>query len=306
MEKDTKKPKIAANDMWNVVASPPDAEPDIILIFHGLMALWQPNKSKLEFVSHGQVKKHKLKVSVGKCVGGVFQGSPRKTINPPNLSFLTTNNPSEVKVYSDGLKERSFDWIIDLEKEHHQKLDKEHTPHKISILDGGILYTYATTTAKFFLDGAPNWTESRQVAAMLAINIYLDAGKEGILVGYNNSPKTFPKLKKGETHVIIFDNDCQETSGKRCQYYPNRPTPQERNDFYLNYENIIDNSAGRVSEFFLRIDPANPGSGLHFFDNDCNARPFSMSKDKKFILESNNSPCTATGYGRTGESGGGG
>ena len=121
METKGKKRKTAVGSKWKGINTPPPPNPDIVLIFHGLMAVSQKNINKIDFICHGLEDKHELKIIIGKWESGAFRQIERIEQPSKIIKFTTTNVQSEIKVFSKNLERKSFDWIVDIEREHRRK-----------------------------------------------------------------------------------------------------------------------------------------------------------------------------------------
>lgn len=272
-----------------------ETQPDMILIFHGAMALCQRNSpDQFEFGCHSDTgaKKHFLGVTIGNAIGNTFANQAQLPF-PPNSNFIfsvegATASPARVYLPSSS-NARSFSQVIDIEKIYKKRVSKKHInfPNLI-IVKNGVLYTKAYTSSTFTLES----TSPKSRAEMIAINVNFNGG-EGVLK-FKGGEKRFPR--GNNPHVIYFENDCIDGIDK-CSWKPYHSTkPEERNDFYMNYKNVIDKTL-IAKEYELKIsdDSANGPVSTH--------RPYIpvpfQTKMKGKKMSSDDAPCQSTGYGGT-------
>jgi hypothetical protein len=285
--------------MWSEVGNFV-SNPDIILVFHGLMALCErSNPKQFEFGCFGENegKKHDLKISVGYVdPADNFVVSNCIPVSAKEIFDFKVEGATgtPIGVYKPaGTDNKSFAHGVDIEEKYRQRVSKQRPNFSNFIrVHNGLLYTKALTTSKFNLR---NGERSRVLAAQLAINIRLNPGESGVLTT-SAGTRIPPFTKQNDPHVIYFNNDCEENGGK-CKWYPTSDYKEKRNDFYLHYRNVIDgNLIGGVEYELKRVTTG--GNDLQSTHKPIIPTPFQY-KGKVKIFESNKAPCHATGYGDT-------
>lgn len=267
-------------------------KPDIILIFHGLMAVWEDKTPKsLNFGCHSAADKpHKLEIQIGNHSNNLFNIESKINSFEANTDFEFyiegTRTEPTIGIYHNGKAPnpmRNFDNVISIEKLHGTDIWRENPSfsHLIKVKNG-VLYTKEYTPSTFDLYNDERYEFSdKMVASELGINLSLDEGQVGVL----KFGKDFIRFAKGERtpHVIRFTNECN---------YDWKPEGEEteRNDFYLNYDNLIDMS--KIDNKYRLYLKTPSESDLVSTYGPRSVKP---SASKKY-QSSRNSPCTAQGY----------
>jgi hypothetical protein len=163
--------------------------------------------------------------------------------------------------------------------------------HLITV-ENGLLYTVSPTTAIFEIRSQEGGQQMapRPVARLVGLNIFLDDNQKGILEIDGQAPIEFSK--DGSPRTLRFNNECDVT------YFPASPNYKMRNDFYMDYEEIIDTSVNEVNENFLMVvaqkEPNLTSNFFGFAALDDGDGGDDGSDDGK-----NTSPCTVRAYGNT-------
>lgn len=256
---------------WSLTPLLPSA--NLVLIFDGMMALCErKNPAQYEFLCHGEsegTRSHDLEVKIdGKPLENandfsqfefyVLDKTDEKTTETNRIGAYTPNSSNE----------QAFSHLIDLEQIFGGEL-KKHNPLRFANqinIKNGVIHTSKLSEYEFSLvDVEGNEImQPRQIATELSINISLADNEIGILKWYNdNQEPNFQQFDNQENHTIYFNNDCTDTS-----------TPDGKckdSDFWLNFENIIDDSEKR-------------GCYLKQYINIMTAKEY---------------PCASSGYGET-------
>jgi hypothetical protein len=273
--------------------------PDIILVFHGLMAFCErSNPKQFQFGCFGEngPKKHNLKISVGSVDSADKFLAVTQVPVSTNEIFdfkIEGGTGTPIAVYRPtGADKKSFSHGVDIEEKYDRRVSKQRPDFSNFIrIHNGLLFTKALTTSTFNLkSGEP----SRVLAAQLAVNIRLGPGESGVLT--SSGGVRVPFLKQTDPHVIYFDNDCEE-NGSKCQWFPTSGYKEKRNDFYLHYHNVIDrNLIGGVEYELKRVTIG--GNDIESTHKPIIPTPFRYYRKIK-IFEDNKAPCHETGYGKT-------
>ncbi len=285
-------------------------QPDIILVFHGLMALCQRNKPKqqFEFGCHGSNSSHQLKVKVGRIGSkGEFEENPAGFVFDRDSNFIFSvsggNGVTPINVYnsSDVSNKRNFSNVIDIEDLYQKRVSKDLVNFSnLIIVKQGLLYTKSLSSSMFTLDQIT--LDERRVAVQVAINIKLNGGTGILKYKGGNRELELPETK-GKPHVIYFENDCDSCN---------------TNDFPLNYVNVIDSNKTGGIKFDLKLSTESdlPSESTHEPDIPIQFRTIKlppsldsskMSSETPVSTKtlhppiSDEAPCTAYGYGNTPE-----
>jgi hypothetical protein len=303
---------------------PPD-EPTVRIVFHGLMCFFFDSKNKtcevgIHNTTHGNsthAHPHELSIGVwlkspnGDCLfehPGKLPGSTSHAIGNVTIDVDDSIAPPGVAdgiyVYQSStsfIDERNWSHVIDFEDIYGpltKSIDSNTLKPSVRINKHGVFYTLHRTESQFVLhpeDGSADKSvgQDGHVAEFVAANIYL---KSTGSVTLNAPILPIPLVLSAATglkYQIDIMNNCRK-GGAKCVFHPASTHKEERNDFYLYYENFKWGSKPNP-EFQLIKTPSGepnpdwaqrlkiciePDVGRHFDADD-------------------KAPCGATGYGGT-------
>ena len=280
------------NPNWQKTDSFPTIQPDITIIFEGLMALCQRDDNHhFEFACYGNELGHKLILRIDRLIRDELEtGIEQMILENTDITFRVLNSTEKDKplVYQSSIGDtRDFSYIVDIE-ELQQSGSLNKKPFILANLitvENGLLHTYAPTFSTFTIHDGNNVEvmNEKSVALNIGVNIYLDDQQRGELeIG---QAMKIPFEKQNGTQIVRLNNECD------CDFDPHSNDPKKRNDFYLNYEHIID-----APETFFKIATVESPPLVPRF-----ARFLALRLDSEDLLGGKDaSPCTAYGYGHTG------
>jgi hypothetical protein len=189
--------------------------------------------------------------------------------------------------------DNDFRWIVDFESDYLYKssLTKKKSVYgPVLKIENGIFYTLHKTASTFVARSDDNkyFCDMANIADYIAVNVYVKSGGVELKI---NDDITFPVDVGGE---IYFSNHCMnENTNDKCKFYPHEDEKEKRSDFFLNYK-AFDRKG--LPEYHLHLlerhDPTRP-------DIECLRQKFAKMKPEE-ITNSDESPCSAAGYGGEG------
>lgn len=279
---------------WRESADFPTENPDITLVFRGLMALCQrSDNGNFEFGCFGAELGHKLSYRIDTETGGVNVAGNSQAILAGNVEFSVENASAkdEPKVFQSvhGDK-RDFSYVIDIEQTHGKQLVKKPSNFQhIVTVKNGLLYTIAPTTSVFEMrDETGNQImPPKRIAFGIGIKIFLDKTQQGVLNVPGQAPILLPK--DGSQRIIRISHECE------TEYNALSPDFKRRNDFYMNYDAVIDREQSGVSENFLMMVARRETPQLNHFAGFAELADLT----EEVLGGKNTSPCTAIAFGNT-------
>lgn len=247
---------------WPPAASIPD--PDVFICFHGLMSFAHHRRGFCEVGIHSAAANHKLGIYVVEVPDSFFTNMlMQATIDEIDILYKYVGDASSfpeevirievsepltpgVSYYQVDDAGRSshewpptadpndFRWIIDFESEELHKTQLKKRPGVLRPklrIKAGVFSTLLTTRHKFRLRTPYFKTEPRSVGYFFGASI--DLKPKGFTVIRIGSHEVL--LNKGKRYFVLIDNSCP---GDICEYKPNSPVKQKRNDFYQYYNAV--------------------------------------------------------------------
>ncbi len=279
---------------WQKTAAFPAGTPDVTIVLEGLMALCQRNDNYyFEFACFGKEIGHQLKLRIDNVENKKTDlGQEEILPEGTNVEIRVVNNiqkDAPLVYQSASGDNRDFSHVIDHEANGVLPKKKFDFQNLITVKNG-LLHTVAPTVSTFVIQDSQNsqLMGPKPIAFKIGVNIYFDQTQSAELV-FSNGRQTIPLIKDGSYKVVKLNNDCN------VQYTPTSSDPKQRNDFYKDYEHIIDSSQTQLGETFLILDtPATPPVLPHFAgimaltgatealfggktDNPCGARAFGFT-----------------------------
>jgi hypothetical protein len=194
--------------------------------------------------------------------------------------------------------DKDFRWIVDFESDYLYRkhlgagssLEKKKDVYSpVLKVKSGIFYTLQKTASTFLARSEDNeyFIDLGNIAHIIAANVYVKSGP--VTVKVDNL--TFTVHPPGE---IYFKNHCMTDTGDCYSYFkPNHKDKKKRSDFFLNYEAFDRKNHPEYQLHLLESDTPLPPEVV------CEKKRFTPKNKKELegIESSDESPCSAAGYG---------
>ena len=319
---------------WPPQIERPDPNPSIILIFHGLMGLAYNNLGFCEVGMHSKAPDHSLSVEVYSPLSRtnpIYKytfGSPNSS--PVDIIRLDVVDPTKpgVTFYmpegfeSDPMRGRTF--TDDLDFRHITDFESPDFYDRQLVKKPGIFKprlhvkngTFVTllSSGKEFKRVAPNdLLRLGQIAEFIGTFIYLNP--DGFVALRIGSEELRIPAVRDNYSIIYFNNSCPDAV---CNFIPESPKKEKRNDFYLYYETFDIPEDKEEYELFRNDIPTSlvvkddPSRDSRAGEIATTSKPTERSLSLDFLSDfldrrSNpEAPCGAAGFGQSGGLGGGG
>lgn len=302
----------------------PNREPQVILAFHGLQALrfktpGGPGSGFVEVGMHADAPKHNLSIKAFDLKSGsedpfftsnlgpagsatidkirfdaVNSAFPIGFFQPPGFQHATATEKRKV---GDPL---DFRQVTDFECPEFygrglNKIDALFRPRLI--LKTGIFVSLLLSQHSFQRQAPFDKKKLGSLAEFAAAGIYLNEG--GLIALRVGGDEVTPEIKTPDQtlYLFLFDNSCPP---KVCNFNPQSPIKQERNDFFEYYKMFT--IPDEAEEFELHLESRNPaGPDLPAFREGTEAYQTAAKFLRKIFqkdIESNNdAPCGPGAYG---------
>ena len=306
---------LTASVPWPAVTQLP-TDGNVFLIFHGLFLFANRRGDSVEVGVHNDAPDHKFRIEAWEFdasgtvtpvkVGNIPTAPIILDVRSPRTSGTHFFQPPEIAGALDG---RDWRLVPDLEGEdfYNEKLAKiPGTLRPVITINHGIFYTELPTKFEFVRISAGNVgdvVDLGRIAFYAAADIsHAQGGQVTLKAGGQNIVEPV-EATGGKRYVIYFSNSCPPDKTP-CQFTPNSPIKEDRNDFHLyfraarvpprKHEFLMVKKSGRPSQ-----PPQTPTPPIQrFFDLRLLERVAPRSTHE--------APCGATGYGKTDGGFGGG
>ncbi len=217
-------------------------------------------------------------------------------VDDPESDQAYFYQPGDVCTRRDLAHDDDFRWIVDFESDYLYrkhlsagsylgKYDDCYSP--ILTVRHGIFYTLLKTASTFLArtEDEEYFVDMGPIARIMAANVYVKSGLVKLKVGSVTSTIQPP----GE---IYFKNHCMK-GANHCYFKPRDKDKKKRSDFFLNYKAFDRKGHSEYQLHLLR-------SGVpQIPDIRCERYRFEemRDRDKEKFLMTDESPCSAAGYG---------
>lgn len=217
-------------------------------------------------------------------------------VDDPELDQAYFYQRGEVCTRRDLAYDEDFRWIIDFESDYLYRKHlsgsylRKYTGCYSPVLTvrHGIFYTLLKTGSTFLArsEDNENFIDMGPVARIMAANVYVKSGSLKLKVDDDDPYIVQPP---GE---IYFKNHCMK-GANYCFFKPKDKDKKKRSDFFLNYKAFDRKGHSEYQLHLLR-------SGTPMIPNViCERKRFEdmRDRDKEKFFISDESPCSAAGYG---------